>query len=239
MPDSGTDVTNAAFAGWLIAIALAGFLVSWLSTDVGRLARSLYIGVLTAATAALVVSYLAWSGTGGAFWTHHWAWGIVGGAASGAILAALVRRRSHGAEPHPMGAVAVAWEGLVYGIAEGLLLSVLPVIVAWQWWDSRGWSDGWQAVGGVALALLVSVAAIVVHHLGYRSFRSSRILQPILGCTILSVAYALSGNPFAAIGGHVVLHVAMLRAGNELPPERVPSEAPGAVPHRRGALPAG
>ena len=43
--------------------------------------------------------------------------------------------------------------------------------------------------------------------------------SPVVGCTILSVAYLLTAKPFAAIGGHIILHLAMLRRGmEELPP---------------------
>jgi uncharacterized membrane protein YedE/YeeE len=52
---------------------------------------------------------------------------------AGAILAFLSRHQPRG--PHPQGwrlTATLAWEGVVYGITEGLLLSVLPVLVTWQ-----------------------------------------------------------------------------------------------------------
>ena len=65
-----------------------------------------------------------------------------------------------------------------------------------------------------------SVAVIVVHHLGYPEYRGPAMRSPVVGCTILSIAYLLTANPLAAIGGHIILHLAMLRRGMELPPHR-------------------
>jgi hypothetical protein len=68
--------TTIAWGGallWLLGIAAAAFLVSWILTDRLHLRRSPYVGALAALTAALTAGYLAWSGTGPAFWTTRWA----------------------------------------------------------------------------------------------------------------------------------------------------------------------
>ena len=106
------------------------------------------------------------------------------------------------------------WEGLLYGAAEGMLLSVLPVLSAWQSFYLLGWTDTTAgAIGSGMLALVASVlVVIVVHHLGYREFRGRReIVMPILGCGVLSVAYLLTRSPIAPVGGHFLLHAGMAR----------------------------
>jgi hypothetical protein len=211
---------------WLGLIAVAGFLVSWVLTDVFHVGRALYVGVLAVVATGLTTGYLTWSDQGASFWTHHWAWGLLGALVTGAILARGVSRipmAAHG--PHHVVAGEGAWEGFVYGAAEGLLLSVLPVLVVWQLFASSNSTAGWRAVAAGSLALAASALVIVVHHLGYREFRNRRIVQPLIACLVLSLGYLLTGSPIAAIGGHIVLHLAMLRRGLELPPHHY--AAPG------------
>jgi hypothetical protein len=139
----------------------------------------------------------------------------------GAILAALSRHQP--ASPHPGGwrlAATLAWEAVVYGTAEGLLLSVLPVLITWQAFAAHGWTSGTgkPLVAGTA-AMLASLAVIVIHHLGYRGFHSPAVLATVMvGCGLLSLAYLLTASPLAAVGGHILLHTAANLRGTELPP---------------------
>jgi hypothetical protein len=55
-----------------------------------------------------------------------------------------------------------------------------------------------------AAILLVTTA----YHLGYRDFRSSKILQPNLGSALAALATVVAGNPIASPIAHVFLHVA-------------------------------
>jgi hypothetical protein len=226
VPDSSMSwwMTLAALA----VLAVVAFLVSWLLTDVVRVPRALYLAALMVVTGALTVGYLAWSGTDAvAFLTRHWGWGLVGAVVSGAlgirVITAAANRRGL-PRPHHRGVLRmsglVVWEGLLYGVAEGLLLSVLPVLAAWQTFDLLGWTDSTlAAIGSGALALGASVLVIWVHHLGYREFRGTRdILMPILGCGVLSLAYLLTLSPLAPTGGHVLLHVGMEARGVPMPP---------------------
>ena len=204
---------------WLTLIAVAGFLASWVLTDLFHVDRALYVGVLAVVAAGLTAAYLTWSDQGASFWTHDWAWGLLGALVTGAILAGGVSRIPMPAHTdHHVVAGEGAWEGFVYGAAEGLLLSVLPVIVVWQGFAGSRGTDGWRGVAAGVLALAASALVIVVHHLGYREFRNRRIVQALVACLVLSVGYLLTGSPIAAIGGHIVLHLAMLRRGLELPP---------------------
>ena len=140
---------------------------------------------------------------------------------TGAILARLSRHQPSG--PRPQGwrlAATLAWEGVVYGSTEGLLLSVLPVLVTWQAFAAHGWTSGIgrSLVAGTA-AMGASLAVIVVHHLGYRGFHSRAALAPVMvGCGLLSLAYLLTASPLAAVGGHILLHTALNLRGTEMPP---------------------
>jgi hypothetical protein len=224
--------TTIAWAGallWLLGIATAAFLVSWVLTDRLHLRRTPYVGALAALAAALTAGYLAWSGAGTALWTTRWAWGLLGAAVVGALLARLVWRLPAAHAPSGVSGVAAAWQGVVYGTAEGLLLSVLPVVVTWQLFAALGWTSGWHAVVAAAAALAASAAVIVVHHLGYREFRGPAMRSPLVGCLPLSLASLVTASPISAIGGHIIIHLAMLRRGIELPPHAQldPAGSPG------------
>jgi hypothetical protein len=222
MPTAATSLSWLGALTWLTAIAAAGFLVAWALTSRLGVRRTLYIGALALLTGGLTLGYLAWSHTAlASFATYHWGWGLVGAAVTGAILARLSRHQPGGPRPHGSRLTAtLAWEGVVYGTTEGLLLSVLPVLVTWQAFAAQGWTSGTgrALVAGTA-AMAASLTVIVVHHLGYRGFHSLAVLAPVMvGCGLLSLAYLLTASPLAAVGGHILLHTALTLRGTEMPP---------------------
>jgi hypothetical protein len=106
-------------------------------------------------------------------------------------------------------------------MAEGLSLSVLPVLITWQALSSLHWTESWYGIilSGL-IALVASVVVIVVHHLGYREFRGRKLVFAVGGCTPLSLAYVLTMNPLAASLGHSILHMGAVLRGIELPPHQ-------------------
>jgi hypothetical protein len=222
MPTAATTITWLGAFGWLTGIAAPSFLVAWVLTSRLGVRRTPYVLVLALLTGGLTWGYLAWSDTSlASFATNRWGWGLVGAAVAGAILARLSRHQPRG--PRPQGwrlAATLAWEGVVYGMTEGLLLSVLPVLVTWQAFAAHGWTSGTgkPLVAGTA-AMAASLAVIVIHHLGYRGFHNRAALAPVMvGCGLLSLAYLLTASPLAAVGGHIVLHTALSLRGTEMPP---------------------
>ena len=206
---------------WLGAIALAAFLVAWIFSDLRPTTRAIYIPVLAVVTGALTAAYLIWSETGTSFWTNHWVYGVVGAVVAGTLLTIVLNReRIPGLKPHDITASTIAWDGIVYGAAEGLLLSVLPVLVTWQMLASNGWGSGWRSIAAAVVAIAASVAVIVVHHLGYPDFRRTgmKMRQAVLGCGVLSVAFLLTASVIAPVVAHAMLHVVAVRKGMELPP---------------------
>ena len=221
MLETGTTIDWGGALLWLGGIAGGAFLISWVLTDLLRVRRVAYVAALALVTGGLTAGYVAWSGSGAGFWVDGWAWGLLGAVLAGTLLALMVSRVPGAREARQAGAAASLWEGLVYGSAEGLLLSVLPVVATWQLLLVLGWTSGWRGVAAVAASAMV----IAVHHLGYREYRGRRIVSPIIACTVLSIASLLTASPIAAMGGHIVLHLAMLRRGMELPPHAGPGPA--------------
>jgi hypothetical protein len=216
---------------WLLAIALASFLVTWIFTDLFHLEQTPYIGVLAVVTGVLLTGYLSWSNTDWVtFLSYQWLWGLVAAIIVSALnIVGLLRGSRSQTEmftpvPRPEGVRlvgALLWEGLVYGMAEGFLLSVLPVLITWQALSSLHWTQSWYGIilSGI-IALAASIVVIMVHHLGYREFRGRKLLSAEAGCAPLSLAYLLTMNPLAACLGHSILHMAAVLRGIELPPHQ-------------------
>lgn len=232
----------AAFA----VISIVAFLVTWVVTDLGHVARTPYVAILMLTTLALTGGYLAWSGTTlAALVTDGWALGLAGGIVAAALVATLVRRLPAGSRPEGARLVGLLlWEGVVYGAAEAVLLATLPVLATWQAADALGWTEtAWTTLASGALAVAGALFVILVHHLGYREFRaraSRRMLAGALaGCGIQALAFLLTGNVLAPIVAHIVLHCQLALRGNEMPPvSEVRLESPGADRSRLTDAPA-
>jgi hypothetical protein len=219
---------------WLVALVAVSYLVTWITTDRLGMRRTPYIGVLAAVTAALAVGYVAWLGVDvGELLTTRWVWGLIAAPVAGTFLALAIRRLPGGRRlTGPRFAVALAWEGVVYGVTEGVLLSVLPVLMTWQMIHSLGWSGVGGAIARWTLPIAASIAVIVIHHLGYWEYRN-RLLRPIaVGCGLMSVAYLVTASPIAPTLAHVISHAASLWHGSQLPPH-----AHGAAPESYGIKP--
>ena len=209
-------VSPAPWAGsllWLIALAAVAFLVAWLPGNRTPIGRTAYIGVLTVVTAAFTAGYVAWLGVGLTdLVTARWGWGLAAAPVAGAFLV-FGMRRLPGSGTRPSGRTFL-WEGVVYGVSEGVLLSVLPVLMTWQLVHSLEgpWLARWT------LPMVASVIVVVVHHLGYWEYRN-RLLVPIsVGCGLLSLGYLVTASPIAATLGHVLGHASGLQRGVEMPP---------------------
>jgi hypothetical protein len=215
------DLGWVAAVLWLLGVSVGGYAVAWVATDRLHIRRTPYIALLAAITGGLTAGYLLWSGAGSALWLDRWGWGVIGAVVAGGALAVAVNRARLTSEqvvPQRVGVAAVLWEAGVYGVVEGLLLSVLPVLITWQAFATAGWTDGIGAVVAGGAAMLASVVLIVVHHLGYVGYRGRRLVLPVVACGVLSLAFLLTGNPIAAMGGHALLHAGILRRGMEMPP---------------------
>ena len=206
-------------------IAVVAFLVTWVLTDLLKIPRTPYVALLFVVAVGLGAGYCAWSGTTASeLFTSGVGWALLAGLIAGAVAIPLVRRLP--AHRHATGGGLVGlmlWEGIVYGIAEAVLLATLPVLALWQTCDALGWTNGgWARIGSGALAIAGSLFVVLVHHLGYRQFRAREGRQALFGamavCGVQAVAFLATGNVLAPIVAHVALHGELLIRGAELPP---------------------
>jgi len=201
----------------MVGLLGAGFLLSWIGTEVLHISRHAYVAALAVVTVAGTVVVAEVAGASVAeFIGHHWALGLAAALVTGLGTGVAMRKKEPGTEHLNAEEMRVAaiWEGVVYGISEGVLLSVLPVFIVWQAAADAGWNDpaAWAA------GLVASVVMIAVHHFGYWDFRGPKVGLAIVGCGVLTLGYLATGSLLAAALGHVLLHVVGITGGIQLPP---------------------
>ena len=205
---------------WVLVFAGIGFAISALFSGVLGLERNAVIlGYLLVATPVMFAFLRRFPSAARAL-TRNRVRGIVGGLVLGAVLAMSVLRQP-GSEV-PSGShlvIALLWLGLVYGVLDGLLLTVLPVQAVKQSWKAERRSGRlWRAGAAMAASLGVTAA----YHFGYPEFRGFRLIDPVIGNAMITAGYLLTGSAATPLIGHVVMHGAAVLHGMEtaaqLPP---------------------
>lgn len=212
---------------WLVGVAASSFVIAWLSGTRLHLHKGPYIPLLLVMTGALAAGYVAWLDVDvEQVVTARWGWGLVGGVVAAGLLALPAAKQPVDQPVHGRDrAIAIAWQGAVYGSAEGLLLSALPPYITWQLVRSLGWEGAPGAVARWTLPLLAGAAVIVIHHLGYWSCRNKVLVPITLGLTILSAAFLVTGSWLAPVVAHILLHDELIIRGSEMPPHDRPAVA--------------
>lgn len=217
------------YIGWIAAAALLGFLVSAVFAGVLRLPRNIYLIPYVVIAGLFIYAYVRWSGLAVAdLVRHHWVWGLVGGLLLSAftvnnILSQPVSPRS---EEFPL-AFDLLWSGVVYGLIDALLLSILPVLATWQAFSLLNWTASWP--GKILVGVLAVAASLLVtaaYHLGYPEYRGGGLFGPAIGNTAMTLGYLVTNNPLAAILSHIAMHIAGVLHGPasvvQLPPHYIP-----------------
>jgi hypothetical protein len=196
---------------WLGAGLALGFAVPFVFADVLALPRDLYYAVYVVIVVAFVI---AWArATGQSFdeglrrrplLTVALALAAVG------VLTIVVLRGEGTARPDGIELfAAILWRGVVYGTADGLLLSVFPILAVFAAFQATRLTR--RLTGRVAItliALAASLAMTAAYHLGYSDFRYEKVRQPIAGDVVWSAPTLLTLNPVGAPVAHAGMHVA-------------------------------
>jgi hypothetical protein len=211
---------------WIPAAALLGFAIAEIFAGLLHLPRSIYLIPYIALVSLTLYTFLHWSGLSLTdLFRHNWIWGIVGSLLVGVFVVRNVfsQPASRRAEGLPL-AFDIVWSGVIYGLIDALLLSVLPVLATWQAFSTLGWTANWPgkiAVG--AMAFMASLFVTVCYHLGYPEYRVKRgVFGPSIGNGIMTLGYLLTNNPMTAIFSHMAMHIAGVLRGPasvmQLPP---------------------
>jgi len=216
---------------WIPAGGAVAFVAAFVFGDVLELPVDLYYLIYFGAVLGFLVFYGRSTGLEPRTWMgRRWQWAVVLGVVGGVVLA-----RGVLAGPPTPGlsgpelAWALAWRGLAYGAVDGLILLAFPWVVVWRALgaEERGWG---ARVGAGALAWTAILLLTTVYHLGYRDFRSPKLVQPNIGSTIGAVPTLVTANPIASPLSHVFLHLTAVIHAPEtdlyLPPHRRGEAAP-------------
>jgi len=202
-----------------VGLADAGILSEWLRLDRGWfvLGHALVVGGFTAAY------FAATRISPGVQFRRRGRAGIVGGLVLGAVLAWGVSGQPASSRPEgaPLAA-ALLWLGVVYGTADALLISVVPVLAVYGSRPAEELRAGAGRARWGGLALLASLLVAAAYHLGFEEFRGAALVRPLIGNAIITAGYLLTGNPLAPVLAHVIMHGAAVLHGAgatyQLPP---------------------
>jgi hypothetical protein len=191
--------------------AAGSFLVPFIVADRLGLQRDVYYAVYVAAVVGL---FVAWARDTRQplreMLARRWRLAVGLGVVFAAI-SVFIATQAEGGTDHPGGIefiAAIGWRGVVYGAADGLLLSAFPILLVFAALrDSRlrRRAGGLVAVG--AVAMVASLAMTAVYHAGYSDFRSEKLRKPVTGDLVWSVPTLATLNPVGAPMAHVGLHV--------------------------------
>lgn len=213
---------------WLAGGFAIGFLVPFVFAEVLNLPRDLYYAVYITAVLVFFVLWARASGEViGEMVRRRWKLTTLLTVLT-VILMSVIVLRTQDATPHPDGltlAGAIAWRGVAYGLADGLLLSAFPILAvfaAFKGTRLRGRPFGKVLIG--LAAIVASLAMTAVYHVGYSDFRSDKVQEPLKGDVFWSAPTLFTLNPLGAPIAHAGMHVtAVLHSYDTdvmLPPHR-------------------
>lgn len=215
-------------ATWLTVGLAVGFGVSYVFADLLDVPRDLYHGIYLAVVGVFLAAWMRATGERiGPMIRRNWQLTSVLSVAAIALLAVMVTRTDD-PTPRPQGlelVAAVAWRGVLYGVADGLFLSAFPILAVFAATRDSRLRTHWIGTAVVGLAALVaSLMMTAAYHLGYSDFRSDKLAKPLAGDLVWSAPTLLTLNPVGAAIAHAGLHVTAVLHSYEtevfLPPHR-------------------
>jgi hypothetical protein len=217
-----TEFRPASPTVWVIAAAAIGFASSAVFSSLLRLERAPFVIAHTLAVGAFATIYFRLARVDPvAECRRRPVAGLLAGVAVGIVLLFGVAGQPSGPAPRGIALVAaLGWYAGVYGIADAMLLTVIPVLAV-QWGagaSGRGWRGAWRGIAAMAASLLVTA----LYHLGFEEFRGLTLAQPLIGNAIVTAGYLMTRNPMTPLLAHVIMHGAAVVHGMEgtaqLPP---------------------
>ena len=195
---------------WLAAGLILIFLIPFGLTDLVSVNRDLYYGIYIGAVFGFFGAWVRYANESArAVLTHNWRAGIAVGLLFVGAMVAIVLNEPATDRPGGLEFVAaIAWRGVLYGLADGLILSAFPILAvfaAFKGGRALSHRRGKIAVG--ALALGVSLLFTAVYHLGYSDFRGDKLRKPLAGDVVWSVPTLATLSPLGAPIAHAGLHV--------------------------------
>lgn len=208
----------------MLVAAGAGGATSGLFSGLLRWDRPAFVAAWLVVASAVLIAFVRATGLNAAVQVRRrWIAGVVVGIIAGAVLAAGVFRQP--ASPVPAGVALVAalsWPGVVYGLVDALMLTVLPVLALYGSRPAAELARPGGRVRAAGAAIAGSLLVTAAYHLGFAEFRGPALAGPLIGNAVVTLSYLVAGNPLAPLGAHVVMHLAAVLHGAattaQLPP---------------------
>lgn len=154
---------------------------------------------------------------------RRWKTGLVAGLLVGALLWFQVTTQPP--SPRSTGADLLAQLfgfGLVYGLVDAVMLSVLPILTLYGSRPAAELLSAGSRLRWAVIGLAGSAVVAAAYHVGFVEFRGPSLAGPVIGTTIVSAGYLVSGSPITPILAHILMHVAAVLHGMDktiqLPP---------------------
>jgi hypothetical protein len=209
---------------WTLIAALIGLVSSGIFSSLLAWDRPWFVAAHVTLVAGLTAACF--------FWNHisfkvqfgrRWRSGAVVGLL---VAIPLVRNvLSQPASSRPGGAALVwdvGWLGLVYGAADAMLLSVIPVLMLYGTRSAETLSHPARRLGWGLVALAGSLLVTAAYHAGFAEFRGPELVAPLIGNAVITAGYLLTGSPVTPVVSHVLMHSAAVLHGlattMQLPP---------------------
>ena len=201
---------------WGFSAGVLGFACAFIFATLLELPRPLFVLCYLVVASPFLYGYVKWSGSHPVrLLRQHWVWGLVGAVAIGAFVVFSVLRQDASARPEGLSLAGdLLWLGVVYGVLDALMLSVLPVLATWRAFKTLGWTQSWSGkIGVLFLALVMSLLVTVMYHLGFSEYWGTAVKDPAIGNGVMTLGYILTANPLTAILAHVAMHVSAVLHG--------------------------
>lgn len=196
---------------WLAAGLALAFALPYLLTDLTTINRDLYYGIYAAAVFGFFALWLRTAvDRPRTLLSRNWKLGVALGIVFACATAAIALTEKATSHPHGLRfAAAIIWRGVVYGAADGVLLSVFPILAVVAGFSGRPLRErSRRALAGIgALALALSLIFTAVYHLGYADFRGEKLRKPLIGDVVWSAPTIITLSPIGAPLAHIGLHV--------------------------------
>lgn len=200
---------------WTLLAAGVGGLSSLLFSGVLQLPRGLFVACWAITASAFLTWYVASQHVDLRLQLQRrWIPGLVGGVILGAVLARQVLSQPASVRA---GGLTLMGEllafGLVYGIVDALMLTVVPVLSLYGMRQAGELRDPGARYRWALVAIVGSVLVTTIYHAGFAEFRGPQLVQPIIGNVLITLSYLLTGSPVAPIASHVLMHAAAVVHG--------------------------
>jgi hypothetical protein len=203
---------------WVAAFAVCAFADAALFAGALDLPRRAFVAAHATLTVALAWAYLRWNGVGvRRLIARKWKAGVAWGLAFSAVM--LIKVVADPVSASATGwrlVVDLAWSGVVYGVADAVLLAVLPVIAVSRAFAAAGRSHGrgnWMVMRIVAI--VASLLITLTYHYGFPEYRNgvADLGGAVFGNGVMTVGYLASGSVLTPVLSHAVIHCAVVLRG--------------------------